>query len=261
MAIFAPKQRSAVIPVSTGSVQTRLVTAGSLSARRPAPDLHPTTTAAARRQNQTGEVEEQSSERETKSRQLSASASLSRTDFTRIPVHALPAPAIQTKLAINKPGDQYEQEADRVADQVMRMPDPTHADTPPLSKSGAPTLQRKCDCGGSCEECKQAQDSPSHGLIQRKPQSESTSAPAEAPPIVHEVLRSPGQPLDPATRAFMEPRFGHDFSHIENDLLSPTIDEIRHARPLAAVLPADVLAHVVLVATTLCAASPTAFPN
>jgi hypothetical protein len=28
------------------------------------------------------------------------------------------------------------------------------------------------------------------------------------------VLRSPGQPLDPATRAFMEPRFGHDFSHV-----------------------------------------------
>ncbi|HMN29260.1 MAG TPA: DUF4157 domain-containing protein, partial [Caldilineaceae bacterium] len=35
-----------------------------------------------------------------------------------------------------------------------------------------------------------------------------------APPIVNEVLRSPGQPLDPATRAFMEPRFGHDFSHV-----------------------------------------------
>ena len=31
------------------------------------------------------------------------------------------------------------------------------------------------------------------------------------PPIVHEVLRSPGQPLDAATLVFMEPRFGHDF--------------------------------------------------
>lgn len=34
------------------------------------------------------------------------------------------------------------------------------------------------------------------------------------PPIVHEVLRSPGHPLDPATRAFMEPRFVHDFSQV-----------------------------------------------
>jgi outer membrane protein OmpA-like peptidoglycan-associated protein len=33
-------------------------------------------------------------------------------------------------------------------------------------------------------------------------------------PIVHEVLRSPGQPLDRNTRAFMEPRFGHDFSRV-----------------------------------------------
>jgi len=34
------------------------------------------------------------------------------------------------------------------------------------------------------------------------------------PPIVHKALRSPGQPLDPATRAFMEPLFGHDFSKV-----------------------------------------------
>jgi len=31
---------------------------------------------------------------------------------------------IQPKLIINQPGDIYEQEADRVAEQVMRMPDP-----------------------------------------------------------------------------------------------------------------------------------------
>jgi hypothetical protein len=30
----------------------------------------------------------------------------------------------------------------------------------------------------------------------------------EAPPIVHEALRSAGQPLDPATRAYIEPRLG-----------------------------------------------------
>ncbi len=38
--------------------------------------------------------------------------------------------------------------------------------------------------------------------------------PTAVSPIVHEVLRSPGQPLAPATRAFMEPRFGHDFSQV-----------------------------------------------
>jgi hypothetical protein len=40
--------------------------------------------------------------------------------------------------------------------------------------------------------------------------------------------------------------------YLENDLLVPTLDEILDGRPLAAVLPADVLAHVTLVATLLC---------
>ena len=34
------------------------------------------------------------------------------------------------------------------------------------------------------------------------------------PPIVHEVLSTPGEPLDTAARSFMEPRFGHDFSKV-----------------------------------------------
>ncbi|HEX8489434.1 MAG TPA: DUF4157 domain-containing protein [Chthoniobacterales bacterium] len=37
---------------------------------------------------------------------------------------------------------------------------------------------------------------------------------AAVPPIVHEVLRSSGEPLDAATRAFMEPRFAHDFTRV-----------------------------------------------
>lgn len=51
----------------------------------------------------------------------------------------------------------------------------------------------------------------SHGL-QRAAVSEAPVR--EVPPIVHEVLRSPGKPLDMQTRAFMEPRFGRDFSQV-----------------------------------------------
>lgn len=36
----------------------------------------------------------------------------------------------------------------------------------------------------------------------------------EAPPIVYEALQSPGQPLDTPTRAFFEPRFGHEFGRV-----------------------------------------------
>lgn len=36
----------------------------------------------------------------------------------------------------------------------------------------------------------------------------------DVPPIIREVLRLPGKPLDEVTRAFMEPRFGYDFSNV-----------------------------------------------
>lgn len=73
-------------------------------------------------------------------------------------------------------------------------------------------VQRRCACGGipgpdgECAACKAKRQA-----LQNRT---AESAPVQAPPIVHEVLRSPGQPLDSATRAFMEPRFGHDFSQV-----------------------------------------------
>jgi hypothetical protein len=54
------------------------------------------------------------------------------------------------------------------------------------------------------------------GILQRKADGSKTGAWSNSgvPPIVHEVLHSPGQPLDATTRAFMEPRFWHDFSRV-----------------------------------------------
>jgi len=46
---------------------------------------------------------------------------------------------------------------------------------------------------------------------------------------------------------------GNDYIYIENDLTSPTTEEIRKARPLATVLPQDVLGHAALIAASLCA--------
>src|SRR5947208_3086926 len=85
-----------------------------------------------------------------------------------------------------------------------------------LSPSRRGLLQRKCACGGTpgptgeCEECRKKR-------LQRKTRNSElgTRNDSFAPPIVHEVLRSPGQPLDPGTRALMEPRFGHDFSQVQ----------------------------------------------
>ncbi len=80
-------------------------------------------------------------------------------------------------------------------------------------------LQRKCACGqhtggGECEECRRKGEAASArgGSLQRAAINHEPVS--EVPPIVHDVLRSPGQPLDAATRAFFEPQFGHDFSHV-----------------------------------------------
>jgi len=121
-------------------------------------------------------------------------------DFCRIPIHPLAAGALQTKLAINKPGDEYEQEADRITQQVMRMPEPQ--------------LQRACACGGACTKCQTEQPGQVQEHLQTKRVGSGDQGQTAVPPIVHEVLRSPGQRLDPATRAFMEPRFGHDFANV-----------------------------------------------
>jgi len=121
-------------------------------------------------------------------------------DFSQIPVYPNSLASVQGKLTVSSPGSVYEQEADRVSEQVMSMPEPQ--------------LQRVCDCGGSCAECQTHQ----HGYDHRRSQMMQLEAnglgQAPAPPIVHEILRSPGQPLDRTTRAFMEPRFGHDFSNV-----------------------------------------------
>ena len=91
---------------------------------------------------------------------------------------------LQTKLAVNQPGDRLEQEADRMEDFVIR----DGNQSPVLSNSSLGALQRD--------------------------QPNTSSASPSAPPIVDEVLGESGQPLDSSTRAFMEPRFGHDFGNV-----------------------------------------------
>lgn len=122
---------------------------------------------------------------------------------------------IQTKLKINKPGDIYEQEADRVAEQVMRMPYPV----PQSSVNSRPEGLSIQSAGRYPEKNipQKKDDVKEEEIVQMKrgsPPCAAGSLPF-VPPIVHEVLSSPGYPLDQATRAYMEPRFGHDFGRVK----------------------------------------------
>lgn len=112
--------------------------------------------------------------------------------------HSLATPRLQAKLTIGAPDDIYEQEANRVADTVLRMP--------------ASQVQRACSCGGTCTDCQK--DEEDRGRTIRRQASGEAMTGGAAPPEVERVLRAPGQPLPAGTRAFMEPRFGRDFSDV-----------------------------------------------
>jgi len=160
------------------------------------------------------------------------------------------SPYIQTKLQVSAPGDPFEQEADRVADTVMRMPQPPAAQQPPRlqakplvtgitrsvqreSKSpleeeteegeaSTPDVQRVPLAVREDDDEELAQTRPfdnlltanSQAKIQRK---EATALTPQLTPSVSaniRALRGGGSPLSSSTRAFFEPRFGTDLSHV-----------------------------------------------
>jgi hypothetical protein len=115
--------------------------------------------------------------------------------------HICPA-KIQTKLAINRPGDQYEQEADRIAEQITDMSEP--------------------------KVFLQTSDS-------------DISQSSAVPPIVYEVLSSLGQPLEAGTRTFMESRFGHDFSNVRVHTDSKAAESTESVNALAYTAGKDIV--------------------
>ncbi|MEK6406963.1 MAG: DUF4157 domain-containing protein [Acidobacteriota bacterium] len=102
-------------------------------------------------------------------------------------------------------------------------------------------LQRKCDCGqhqiggGGCESCRKKTE----GNLQRA--AIGSWSMTNVPPIVHDVLRSTGQPLDSPTRAFFEPRFGHDFSRVRVHTDGRAAESARAVNALAYTVGRDVV--------------------
>lgn len=102
----------------------------------------------------------------------------------------------------------------------------------------SPVLQRKCECdgpGGECASC----DETKKGTLQRRAANQSEAN--GVPPIVHEVLRSPGRPLGIETRAFMEPRFGYDFSNVRIHTDGRAAESARAVNALAYTVGRDVV--------------------
>jgi hypothetical protein len=119
-------------------------------------------------------------------------------DTGRQAVRALDGAPLRRRLVVGSANDPAEAEAERAAEHVMRMPDSSAS----VSGTGNGLLRRNCE-------------------DRDKLQRTSTGAPDErtAPTIVSDVVSLRGRSLDWATRAFMEPRFGRDFSgvHVHSD--------------------------------------------
>ena len=98
-------------------------------------------------------------------------------------------------------------------------------------------LQRKSACGdtlGPGEECRKKQLNLQRGTAN---QARTTGL----PPIVGEVLNTPGLPLEPETRAFMESRFGHDFGRVRVHTDARAAQSARAVDALACTIGRDVV--------------------
>lgn len=112
---------------------------------------------------------------------------------------------VQTKLAVGTPGDKYEQEADRIAEQVMRLPNLDFSE-PGFEQAIAPTPLQRSPVQRLCPE--------DQDKVRRRHEGFQPAAPLPTLDRVESTLQKTGRPLDRATRDFFEPRFGVDFGHV-----------------------------------------------
>ena len=135
---------------------------------------------------------------------------------------------MQAKLTIGQPGDKYEQEADRMAAKVMRMPEPLRqaqgpgevgAGLVPVQLQERLLLQREAMPDEKEEEV-QMRSAVQRQVMPGEEEEETIQAKGGTPAVPGGFEgqlarhRGGGQPLSDQTRAFMEPRFGTDFGGV-----------------------------------------------
>ncbi len=126
---------------------------------------------------------------------------------------------VQTKLTVGAPDDKYEQEADQVAQRVMRMPDPLGKLNNDL-EDGEETVVRKQENGEENTE-----------LIQAKKDILSAPASPEFTAMVSEI-HGGGKPLPPSVRDYFEPQFQQSFKNVRlhTDSRAASAAQSIHAR-------------------------------
>jgi hypothetical protein len=162
--------------------------------------------------------------------------------------HSCPARA-QAKLKVSQPGDASEQEADQVAEQVMRMPEPCAAcgddemaQAMPLDAPITPLVQRQSEKEEEEEETVQRQSSPEEEEpVQAKASGGESIQVDTGLESRMQSMRGGGEPLPDSTRHFFEPRFGVDFSQVRVHRDSPAAQAAGQARARAFTIGQDIV--------------------
>lgn len=124
-------------------------------------------------------------------------------------------PVLQPKLTIGQPNDKYEQEADRVADQVTRMPESgIQRQEDVKEEEDKETLQTKPLLQRQTENTEKEEEEEDETMLQTKPQAGATPAVSPGVDAGIQSMQGGGQALPKSTRAYFEPRFGHNFSQV-----------------------------------------------
>ena len=116
---------------------------------------------------------------------------------------------IQAKFRVSQPGDVYEQEAERVANQVTQ----SVALSSMSPYSNGPHLQRKCAACAAGEKCSKCEEEENRVLRRKEGQAQQSENEASVPSSFLNSLGA-GQPLESSLRGFLEPRFGYDFGGV-----------------------------------------------
>jgi hypothetical protein len=124
--------------------------------------------------------------------------------FNAIPLFSNSSHYLQTKLSVNQPGDKFEQEADAMAERVLKM-DTRSVASPQTINTIPPAVQRKCS---HCED------------EEKKKQLQRKESNADHPQVNDRMtgyldgLHNSGAPFPQQARNYFEPRFGYDFSKV-----------------------------------------------
>jgi hypothetical protein len=146
---------------------------------------------------------------------------------------------IQTKLKVSQPNDVYEEEANRIAEEVMRIVS-NHSVTRMASIDNE-EIGSKCS---ACETNKEEEEDEKLSISKKPPITwnlEATEEITNGIKGINNVRSSNGAPLDDATKEFMETRFNYDFNNVRIYTGKTAARSARSVNALAYTIGSDIV--------------------